>query len=179
MGNKFTAMLRLTPNQQAKWSDDQERGEDFFQSLTAWEVIVSDHISQSGEPVSDGIRVSVQVDAVHDVGGKAKDGKGKKSKSKGKKGKGKSKHEKSSESGKDGQGKSSSSTSCSFFDVDPARRCPRQLPSDVLAVGDHERVSFQWRVTQPWTANAHFSHSSGELNAPVSVHIYRAPEKPF
>ena len=40
-------------------ASDKERRVDCFQSFTAWEAIVSEYISQSGEPLSDKIRVSV------------------------------------------------------------------------------------------------------------------------
>ncbi|CAK0870594.1 unnamed protein product [Prorocentrum cordatum] len=58
-GNRWTAMLRFILNPQDKWAKDRESGIDFFQSLTAWEAIVAEYVDQSGEAVSDNVRVSV------------------------------------------------------------------------------------------------------------------------
>ncbi|CAK0836065.1 unnamed protein product [Prorocentrum cordatum] len=58
-GNRWTAMLRFILNPQDKWAKCRESGIDFFQSLTAWEAIAAECVDQSGEAVSDNVRVSV------------------------------------------------------------------------------------------------------------------------
>ncbi|CAK0883979.1 unnamed protein product, partial [Prorocentrum cordatum] len=42
-----------------KWAKDREAGVDFLQTFTAWEAIVAEYTDQSGEVVSDNVRVSV------------------------------------------------------------------------------------------------------------------------
>ncbi|CAK0865232.1 unnamed protein product [Prorocentrum cordatum] len=65
-GNRWTAMLRFILNPQDKWAKDREAGADFFQSLTAWEAIVAEYVDQSGEAVSDNVRVSVLLEHAPD-----------------------------------------------------------------------------------------------------------------
>eukprot|EP00975_Prorocentrum_lima_P071460 12937806-Prorocentrum_lima.AAC.1 len=52
-------MLRLIFNPLDKWAKDRENRVDFFQPLTAWETLVTEYSNQSGETVSDSVRVRV------------------------------------------------------------------------------------------------------------------------
>ncbi|CAK0808372.1 unnamed protein product [Prorocentrum cordatum] len=49
-----------------KWAKDREAGVDFFQSLTASEAIVAEYVDQSGEAVSDNVKVSVLLEHAPD-----------------------------------------------------------------------------------------------------------------
>ena len=58
-GNRFTAMLRFLLNPAAKWNADRDRSIDFFESLTTCETLSSDYVCQSGEALSENVKVSV------------------------------------------------------------------------------------------------------------------------
>eukprot|EP00959_Pyramimonas_sp_CCMP1952_P184046 3848332-Pyramimonas_sp.AAC.1 len=65
-GNRWTAMLRFILNPQDEWAKEREADIDFFQSLTPWEATVAEYVDQSGEAVSDNVRVSVLLEHVPD-----------------------------------------------------------------------------------------------------------------
>ena len=51
-------MLRFILNPRDRWQADKDASVDFMQSLTDWENLVTDYTQQSGENVSDNVRVS-------------------------------------------------------------------------------------------------------------------------
>ena len=58
-GSRRTAMLRSILNPQDKRAKDRGVGVEFLQSLTAWGSLEADDTDQSGEAVSDNVRVCV------------------------------------------------------------------------------------------------------------------------
>ena len=65
-GGRPTGMLRFILNPKDRWQADKEAGHDLMHSLVQWDNLIMDYTQQSGEPITENIKVSTLLEHLPD-----------------------------------------------------------------------------------------------------------------